>query len=91
MRVLKTKWVSRFVRRGQGRSGGYRMIVAYRVKELAVFLYGFAKSGRNNIECDDLATAREIAKVWLTADRKRIERAIAEDEIQEIGHEEEET
>jgi len=28
----------RVARRGQGRSGGYRMIVIYRVKDRAVFL-----------------------------------------------------
>src|ERR1035437_2479276 len=42
----------RVARQGQGRSGGYRMIVAYREKNRAVFLYGFAKSERANIEPD---------------------------------------
>jgi hypothetical protein len=37
----------RVARQGQGRSGGYRMILAYRMKDRAVFLYAFAKtSGR---------------------------------------------
>lgn len=27
-------------RRGQGRSGGYRMMIAYRVEDRAVFFYG---------------------------------------------------
>jgi hypothetical protein len=32
----------RVARPGQGRSGGYRVLVAYRAGHRAVFLYGFA-------------------------------------------------
>src|ERR1017187_5658764 len=68
----------RVARRGKGRSGGYRMLIAYRLKERAVFLYGFAKNERDNISSDELLTAREIASCWLAADAKRIARALAE-------------
>jgi len=34
----------RVARSGQGRSGGYRMLVAYREGDRAVFLYAFAKT-----------------------------------------------
>jgi hypothetical protein len=80
VRIFKTKWVARFVRReriddaslkdaieraergiidadlggglikqrvarpGRGRSGGFRMIVAFRIEDRAFFLYGFAKN-----------------------------------------------
>ena len=40
----------RVARAGEGRSGGYRTIIAYRAGGLAVFLYGFAKNERDNIE-----------------------------------------
>ena len=39
----------RVARAGQGRSGGYRVLIAYRADERAVFLYGFAKRERDNI------------------------------------------
>ena len=58
----------RVARQGQGRSGGYRVIVAYRTRNLAVFLYGFAKSERANIDSNQLATARKFAANWLAAD-----------------------
>lgn len=74
----------RVARKGKGRSGGYRMIVAYRAKNRAVFFYGFAKSERENIDPKQLATAHEIAGYWLAADAKRIKQAIEEDELQEI-------
>ena len=74
----------RVARAGQGRSGGYRMLVAFRSKARAVFLYGFAKNERDNIDNDELTTLREIAAAWLTADTDQIERAIAEGILQEI-------
>jgi hypothetical protein len=46
----------RLGRPGQGRSGGYRVLIAYRAGHRAVFLYGFAKRERENIEPDELRT-----------------------------------
>jgi hypothetical protein len=122
MRIFKTKWLARFIRRegiadkslreaieradrglidadlggglikqrvarqGQGRSGGYRMIVVYRAKDIAVFIYGFAKSERENIDPGELETARDIAASWLAADAERITRGIIEEEIQELSN-----
>ncbi len=51
----------RVARRGQGRSGGFRLIVAYRARGRAVFLYGFAKSELDNIDSDQLSELRTIA------------------------------
>ena len=34
----------RVARPGQGRSGGYRVLIAYRAKTRSAFLFGFAKS-----------------------------------------------
>jgi hypothetical protein len=44
----------RIARTGQGRSGGYRTLMAFRSKERTIFVYGFAKSERDNIESDEL-------------------------------------
>jgi len=79
----------RVARAGQGRSGGYRMLLAYRSGERAVFLYGFAKNERENIESDELQTLREIGAGWLAADTKSIARAILEDALQEVKNDDE--
>lgn len=81
----------RVARRGKGRSGGYRMLIAYRLKKRAIFLYGFAKNERANIDADELLTAREIASSWLAADARQIARALADGELQEVFYDEEET
>jgi hypothetical protein len=50
----------RVARKGQGKSSGYRMLIGFRSKLRAVFLFGFAKSELDNIDDDQLATLREI-------------------------------
>ena len=76
----------RVARKGQGRSSGYRVLIAFRHQSRAVFLYGFAKSARDNIDPDELATAREIAAAWLRADELHLARAVDDGELQEIEH-----
>jgi hypothetical protein len=52
--------------------------------------YGFAKSERENIEGDELATVREIAAGWLEADEERLAHAIEGGVLQEVPYDEEE-
>jgi hypothetical protein len=80
----------RVARAGQGRSGGFRMLLAYREGHRAVFLYGFAKSERENIADDELETLREIGAVWLAADAQRITKAVKENALQEVRDDDEE-
>lgn len=74
----------RVARTGQGRSGGFRLLIAHRRDVRSVFLYGFAKNERDNIDDDELETMREIAKSWLTATPDQIARALADGIIQEV-------
>lgn len=74
----------RVARKGQGRSGGYRLMVAYCAGDRAVFLYGFAKNERENIGDDELATLREIAAAWLEANDECLEHAIQGGILQEV-------
>jgi hypothetical protein len=77
----------RLARQGQGRSGGHRVLIAYQRSRRAVFLYGFAKSERDNIADDELATLRDIATTWLGMDSSRLERALAEGRAEEVNYE----
>ncbi len=70
----------RVARPGQGRSGGFRMIIAYRAAGRAVFLYAFAKNDRDNIGNDD----------WLAASAEVIGQALTDGDLQEITHDHDE-
>jgi len=52
----------RVARPGQGKSGGYRAIIVFRQEDRAVFMYGFAKSERDNIREDEEKQFKEAAK-----------------------------
>jgi len=65
----------RVARPGQGKRGGYRMLIAFRSKLRAVFLFGFAKNELDNIDDDQLSTLRETAALWLAANAQKIEQA----------------
>lgn len=80
----------RVARPRQGRSGGYRVLIAYRIGNRAVFLYGFSKRERDNINSKEVLSLREIAAVWLAADAKRIAHALNEGVLQEVVYDEEE-
>jgi hypothetical protein len=76
----------RVARAGQGRSGGYRMLIAYRKKHRAVFLYAFAKSERGNVDKNELLSLREIGNGWLSSDAPEIARALEDKAIEVIDH-----
>jgi hypothetical protein len=50
----------RIARPGQGKSGGYRMLTVFRAGARAVFVHGFAKNEKENIEKDELAAIKEL-------------------------------
>jgi hypothetical protein len=69
---------------GQGRSGGYRTVVAYRTGHRAIFLYSFAKSERDNIGPDELISLRRVGDYWLSGDSARIREGLEDTAIQEV-------
>jgi hypothetical protein len=76
----------RVARAGQGKSGGYRMLIGFRSKLRAVFLFGFAKNELDNIDDDQLATLRETAALWIAADAQKIEQALKDGILIEVRH-----
>ena len=74
----------RVARPGQGRSGGYRSIIIFQKGERAFFVYGFAKSDRENIEPDEAAEFKKLARAWFAFSDRKIEAMIKDRELTEI-------
>jgi len=55
----------RIARKGQGKSGGSRSIILFRLRARAVFVHGFEKKDTANIQVGDLEILRELANVIL--------------------------
>jgi hypothetical protein len=77
----------RIARSGGGKSGGFRTIVLYRVKNRAVFVYGFEKSGQDNIANDELREFRRLADKMLAYSDTEIGAAIEAGAVIEVNHE----
>jgi hypothetical protein len=74
-------------RAGQGRRGGYRTLTAFSSPTRTIFVYGFAKSERDDIGPDELHFWRSVARGFLTLNDEQIGRLIAAQEITEVtGH-----
>jgi hypothetical protein len=58
LRIVLVK--QRLARAGQGKSGGYRTVIAFRRGDRAVFLYGFAKMSEATFE--ELDEFRHLAR-----------------------------
>jgi len=63
----------RVARPGKGRSGGFRTLIAYRTEARAVFIYGFAKSAKDNVTAAELAALRRLATEYLGYNLKQVD------------------
>lgn len=75
----------RVARTGQGKSGGYRTIVFYMKGELAIFVYGFAKSERDNIDRDERDAFRKAASHVLKLTAAQFDELAEREHFVEIG------
>ena len=74
----------RVARAGGGRSGGYRTVIAYRASRLSVFLYGFGKNERDNIDDRELEDLKKLAKQVLSYTDAQIAVALKQTELKEV-------
>ncbi len=74
----------RVARSGQGKSSGYRLLVAYKAGRCAFFLYGFAKNEKDNIPPHSLESLRDIGSEWLATNREQLDSALEEGLLQEV-------
>jgi len=74
----------RAARSGEGKSGGYRIIVYFRNTFRTFFVYGFAKSDRGNIDEKELRAFRNDAKDQFALTDEQIEARLKKGTLIEI-------
>ena len=62
----------RVARKGEGKSGGHRTILAYVKGDKVFFMYGFEKSGKDNIEKDEERGYKRLAKKYIALNDARL-------------------
>jgi hypothetical protein len=75
----------RVARPGQGRSGGFRTLIAYRSETRAVFLFGFAKNDLDNISSREMLELRKAAAEILSWTEAGLTAMVAAGKWTEIG------
>ena len=79
----------RIARSGQGKSSGYRVIILYLRNERAFFVYGFAKSDRDNIDNEEATHFKAMARHVLALSDQHLSEAVARGIFVEIRDDEE--
>jgi len=74
---------------GRGKRGGARTLIAYKAKDKAFFIYGYAKNEKENIEQKALEVLKELAANLLDYTEAQITKALQSGELKEIEGDEE--
>jgi hypothetical protein len=74
----------RIARSGEGKSGGYRVIVFFKSGERTFFHYGFAKSALENITKGELKVMKRQAKKYFAQSDEQINRLLMNGTLLEI-------
>jgi hypothetical protein len=61
---------------GQGKSGGLRTILAFKVDNKAFFMFGFPKNERSNVSSKELKVLKAIAKELLGYTAPQLKKAV---------------
>jgi hypothetical protein len=76
--------VLNIARPGQGKSGGYRTIIVLRKGELTFFVYGFAKSERENIDNAEVVAFKNPAKELLSLSDEQLRKLLNNGALTEV-------
>jgi hypothetical protein len=78
----------RVARPGAGKSGGYRTLLAADLRERWVFMYGFAKSERDDLDDAELRDWKRLAKSYLALTEEMLDRAVDAGTLIEVTNDE---
>lgn len=68
----------------QGKRGGARTIIAFKTKDRAIFMYGYAKNEKANITDLEKDALRKLAKVYFNYSERQLAKAVENNELVEI-------
>lgn len=75
----------RIARSGQGKSGGFRTLVATNKGNRWVFVFGFSKNERSNIDKDEEEALKKLAAHLLSLTAQELDKAQRARELMEVN------
>ena len=77
----------RLARVGEGKSGGYRVLICFRQGTRSFFMYGFQKSDRENITASERDDLKKLAKALFSMTDEQLDAKVKTGAFQEIHSE----
>jgi hypothetical protein len=74
----------RVARQGEGKSGGFRVLVFFKIDERTFYRYAFAKSDQGNISQKELKMMKKQAKAFFAQTEEQIAKQIANGTLFEV-------
>jgi hypothetical protein len=74
----------RIARPGQGKSGGFRTLVATNMGSRGIFVFGFSKNERSNIDKDEEEALKKLSTHLLSLTTQALGKAQREGELTEV-------
>lgn len=75
----------RVAREGAGKSGGYRTLIFFRSGERAIFVTGFSKNDKANLNALELAELKKAAKEYLAFSQNQIDALVKIERLTEVS------
>lgn len=69
---------------GKGKRGSYRTLLAFKQKDKAFFVYGYAKNAKANINLKERLVYKELAKRLLNLDKEKLSALLKEKILTEV-------
>lgn len=74
----------RIARAGQGKRGGFRTLVATNRNDRWIFVFGFSKNQRDNIDDDESVALKKLAMHLLSLSQAEMQQALSAGEFLEV-------
>ena len=76
----------RIARDGEGKSGGYRGIIAFKSENRSIFVFAFPKSEKENLTKTEVREYKKAAAIYLKMTEAQITLAIEKKELIEVRY-----
>jgi len=74
----------RVARQGEGKSGGFRVIVCFRQSHRAFFVHGFAKNEKANLDVEEVKIYKKLAKYLFALSEQELEDGLKKKDFLEL-------
>ncbi len=76
----------RVARTGQGKRGGHRVLLAFKDNDRSIFVFGFSKNDRDNLDAEEKEMYKKVAKMYLGAPMSALEKMCNKGQLVEVRY-----